>query len=69
MYIDLNVPVPTITDAIPVQSKKSKGKQSQPPQKQQAAVSFTPAQLTAIEARIDLLVYCELVTNEYLMLS
>ncbi|GJF00002.1 PHP domain-like protein [Phanerochaete sordida] len=57
MYIDLNVPVPVVADAAPVQSKKNKGKQAQQPQKEQPAVSFTPAQLAAIEARIDLLVY------------
>ena len=58
MYIDLNVPVPAIVDAAPSQSKKTKGKQPQQAQPQKSAVSFTPAQLSAIEARIDLLVYC-----------
>ena len=57
MYIDLNVPVPVLADGPPVQSKKGKGKQPQQPQK--SAVSFTPAQLSAIEARIDLLIYRE----------
>ncbi|KIP02763.1 hypothetical protein PHLGIDRAFT_78642 [Phlebiopsis gigantea 11061_1 CR5-6] len=55
MYIDLNVPVPTITDGAPMPSKKSKGKQ--PQQQQKPAILFTPAQISAIEARIDLLVY------------
>ena len=56
MYIDLNVPVPAVTDGMPIPSKKSKGKQPQQPQK--PAISFTPAQISAVEARIDLLVYC-----------
>lgn len=59
MYIDLNVPVPVITDVAPARSKKNKGKQPEQPQKQQPTVSFTPAQLSAIEARVDLLVYCK----------
>ncbi|EKM52974.1 uncharacterized protein PHACADRAFT_30094 [Phanerochaete carnosa HHB-10118-sp] len=61
MYIDLNVPIPAIVDVAPVRSKKNKGKQPQQPQKQQPAVSFTPAQLSSIEARIELLVYCRVV--------
>lgn len=58
MYIDLNVPVPSITTVGPTQSKKSKGKQPQQAQPQQPAVVFTPAQLTAIESRLDILEHC-----------
>ncbi|OSX62311.1 hypothetical protein POSPLADRAFT_1181426 [Postia placenta MAD-698-R-SB12] len=56
MFIDLNVPVPTVvprhTQGQP-QSKKSKGKQQSAPD----SVAFTPAQISAIESRIDLLVH------------
>lgn len=60
MYFDLNVPVlftPTgIASQGQAQSKKGKGKQTAnaPP----PSVSYTPAQLAKIEARIDLLVRC-----------
>ncbi|KAF9219037.1 PHP domain-like protein [Gyrodon lividus] len=52
MYFDLNVPVVAHEGAGVSQSKK-KGKQPQP----QNTVVFTPAQVAAIEARVDLLVH------------
>ncbi len=58
MFIDLNVPVPTVTFQGTAQPKKAKGKQTQH-QQQLPAISFTPAQLNAIEARIDLLIHCQ----------
>ncbi|KAA1477950.1 PHP domain-like protein [Dentipellis sp. KUC8613] len=62
MYFDLNVPIPAPASgsAAPSTSKKGKGKQAQ---QQQAAptpapaVIFSPAQITAIEARVDMLVH------------
>jgi ribonuclease P/MRP protein subunit RPP1 len=51
MYFDLNFPVPPLPT---VQSNKGKGKQVQPSH----SPLFTPAQLAAIEARVDLLVHC-----------
>ncbi|KAI9001117.1 PHP domain-like protein [Trametes punicea] len=53
MFADLNVPVPTLLKQQLSQaaSKKGKGKQEQ----SGAAPSFTPAQVAAIESRIDLL--------------
>ncbi|KAI0082352.1 PHP domain-like protein [Panus rudis PR-1116 ss-1] len=56
MYIDLNVPVPVVqTQAI----KKDKGKGKQLRQQSQSSpgVTFTPAQISAIESRIDLLIH------------
>ncbi|KAG9309685.1 PHP domain-like protein [Chiua virens] len=54
MYFDLNVPVVAHQSHGPaLQSKKSKGKQPQVT----SAVVFTPAQVAAVEARIDLLVH------------
>lgn len=57
MFADLNVPVPTLTKQQLTQaaSKKGKGKQEQtgPPP------AFSPAQITAIESRLDLLVHCQ----------
>ncbi|THH13909.1 hypothetical protein EW146_g6372 [Bondarzewia mesenterica] len=61
MYFDLNVPIPQPShSAHPSQSKKGKGKQQQ----QQASSSpspspplFSPAQIAALEARLDLLVH------------
>jgi hypothetical protein len=56
MYFDLNVPIPPpsgILGSAQAQSSKGKGKQVQPPH----SVTFTPAQLAAVEARIDLLVH------------
>ncbi|KAI9454198.1 PHP domain-like protein [Russula earlei] len=50
MYFDLNVPIPLPSGGLATQFTKGKAKQVQSPQ-------FTPAQLTAIEARIDLLVH------------
>ncbi|KAL4251140.1 RNase P protein component 3 family protein [Abortiporus biennis] len=51
MYIDLNVPIPSVIGPQTQQSKKGKGKQPQ----QAPAVTYTPAQISSIEARIDLL--------------
>jgi ribonuclease P/MRP protein subunit RPP1 len=58
MYFDLNVPVPTPALAragAPQPAKKDKGKGKAPPA--DAGASFSPAQLAALEARIDLLVH------------
>jgi ribonuclease P/MRP protein subunit RPP1 len=54
MFFDLNVPVhhPQTSQNL---SKKAKGKQPQ----QQTDVTWSPAQIGAIEARIDLLVHCQ----------
>jgi ribonuclease P/MRP protein subunit RPP1 len=55
MFFDLNVPIPNLyqpTTTAP--TKKGKGKQ----QSNNDQVKFTPAQITAIETRIDLLVRC-----------
>lgn len=54
MYIDLNVPAPQVHSQ-QSHSKKGKGKQNAPPPK----VNFAPAQLAALENRIDLLVHCQ----------
>ena len=54
MFYDLNVPVTAHEITGASQSKKSKGKQPQ-----QSAALFTPAQIAAIEARVDILVHCE----------
>ncbi|KAH9960612.1 RNase P subunit p30-domain-containing protein [Russula dissimulans] len=53
MYFDLNVPIPLPPGVSGTQSNKGKGKQAQPSH----LVQFTPAQLAAIETRIDLLVH------------
>ena len=59
MFIDLNVPIPPVTIQGNVQqSKKQKGKQPQQAQERPTVV-FTPAQLNAIETRIDVLVHCQ----------
>lgn len=55
MFIDLNVPVPVPLSLPSQPSKKGKGKQSA--QVQAPAVVFSPAQISALEARIDLLHY------------
>ena len=57
MYIDLNVPVPTVATPPAAQSKKNKGKATQQ-QQVQNVVTFSPAQLTAVEARLDVLEHC-----------
>jgi len=59
MYIDLNVPVPAVASKQAqgqVQSKKGKGK-AQQPSSGPVSVTFTTAQVTALENRIDLLVH------------
>lgn len=53
MYFDLNVPIPQPSGSSVAQSNKGKGKQAQP----STSLLFTPAQLAAIEARVDLLVH------------
>lgn len=57
MFIDLNIPVPTLSKQQLSQatSKKGKGKQEQPG----PPPAFTPAQVAAIETRIDTLVHCQ----------
>ena len=56
MFFDLNVPVVAHQGhGAVLQSKKSKGKKPQVT----STVVFTPAQIAAIEARIDLLVHCQ----------
>lgn len=54
MFIDLNFPVTIVPGNVPQQSRKGKGKQTQT---QVPSIVFTPAQLAAIESRIDLLEY------------
>ena len=61
MYFDLNVPIPSnalagTSSRQQPQSKKAKGKQ--PEAKAAQEVTFSPAQISKIEARIDLLVRC-----------
>lgn len=64
MYFDLNVPVPIPASLASSsnagnQSKKGKGKaQQQQPSQAASAVVYSPAQITALEARIDLLIHC-----------
>jgi ribonuclease P/MRP protein subunit RPP1 len=54
MYFDLNVPVSLPSGSSVAQSNKGKAKQVQ----SSHSPFFTPAQLAAIEARVDLLVHC-----------
>jgi ribonuclease P/MRP protein subunit RPP1 len=58
MFFDLNIPVhhPQQLAGQNV-SKKSKGKQPQQLQQSQDAIHYTPAQIAAIETRLDLLVH------------
>jgi ribonuclease P/MRP protein subunit RPP1 len=58
MYFDLNVvvPVPAVTRPAAGDGKKAKGKGPQGPAT--IPVSFSPGQVAALEARIDLLVHC-----------
>jgi ribonuclease P/MRP protein subunit RPP1 len=59
MYFDLNVHVPGSGRPTEVsQSKKGKGKQPQ----QSSSATYSAAQITVIEARIDLLVHCQWVS-------
>lgn len=62
MFFDLNVPVPapvTLGQSHTQPSKKGKGKQPTSQASQQTSnVSFSPVQISRIEARIDLLVRC-----------
>ena len=56
MFLDLNIPIPNLYQATgPTSSKKGKGKQPST----NASVVFTPAQINALEARVDLLIRCE----------
>jgi ribonuclease P/MRP protein subunit RPP1 len=63
MYFDLNVPIPPPSAAslAGTQSNKGKGKQAQSTH----STLFTPAQLAAIETRIDLLVHCPSLPSYY----
>ncbi|KAI0247403.1 PHP domain-like protein [Lactifluus subvellereus] len=55
MYFDLNIPIPPPSGSLAsTQTQLKKGKGKQEPSR---SAAFTPAQLAAIEARIDLLVY------------
>lgn len=53
MYFDLNVPIPQPSANSVHQTNKGKGKQAQP----STSPLFSPAQLAAIQARLDLLVH------------
>ncbi|CAK5264304.1 unnamed protein product [Mycena citricolor] len=53
MFFDLNVPVTHATQLTHASSKKNKGKQPQ----QLSDVSYSPAQISSIEERVDLLVH------------
>ena len=55
MYIDLNVPVPLVTTTPQLQSKKGKSKQQRAQVQQPPVALFSPAQITAIESRLDVL--------------
>lgn len=59
MYADLNVPVPVPALPLPSSKKvKGKGKATDAPVEQAPlTITFTPAQLRAVETRIDLLVH------------
>ena len=55
MHFDLNFPVTaSVQPGQSLQPKKNKGKQPQQP----SSVAFTPAQIKAIEARLDVLQHC-----------
>jgi ribonuclease P/MRP protein subunit RPP1 len=56
MYFDLNVPIPLPSGISLAGTQSNKGKAKQVQSSHSAL--FTPAQLAAIEARIDLLVHC-----------
>jgi ribonuclease P/MRP protein subunit RPP1 len=63
MYFDLNVPIPLPSASLAgTQPNKGKGKQVQ----SSLSTLFTPAQLAAIETRIDLLVHCSFVSSHYI---
>lgn len=57
MFFDLNIPVPVVSSNAPTQSKKGKGKQQQ--SQVVTTVTFSPGQISALEARLDLLVHCQ----------
>lgn len=64
MYFDLNVPIPLPSTSLAgTQSNKGKGKQVQ----SSHSTFFTPAQLAAIETRVDLLVHCSFVPSHYIL--
>ena len=66
MYFDLNVPVPGSGQPLGLsQSKKGKGKQVAQPN----FISYTAAQISVIEDRIDLLVHCQFHVAECLFVS
>jgi hypothetical protein len=56
MFFDLNVPVPGSGQFYGgSQSKKGKQEQARDPN----PISYTPAQISAVENRVDLLVHCQ----------
>ncbi|KAI0723185.1 PHP domain-like protein, partial [Earliella scabrosa] len=57
MFADLNVPVPTLSSQQLGQATSKKVKGKQPQQPNVAAPVFTPAQIAALESRIDMLVH------------
>lgn len=57
MFFDLNLPIPSSSQALVGQSQSKKGKGKQPISG--SPVTFSPSQINALEARIDLLVRCE----------
>jgi len=65
MYFDLNVPIPQPSGSSVAQSNKGKGKQVHP----STSLLFTPAQLAAIEARLDLLVHRVSFSSLYSLMS
>ena len=60
MFADLNVPVPTLSKQQLSQAASKKGKGKQDASANAPAAAFTPAQVAAIESRVDMLVHCQL---------
>lgn len=61
VYFDLNVPIPfNIKSTSASKKDKGKGKQQDAPN-----VMYSAAQLSTIEARVDMLVHCESDTSFY----
>lgn len=65
MYFDLNVPAPN-SNAGPTQNALKKGKGKQP--QATSEVSFSPTQISALEARLDLLTHCTLAASTRFLL-
>ena len=59
MFIDLNVPVPYLSQQHPGQASSKKGKGKQVQNVPAMFNPFTPAQVAALESRIDMLVHCQ----------